>query len=89
MARILIVWDVKTRGSPATFFYRALKGYDYNTKAGRTHTPGVLDEMPEDAWEFVNQSTLLIEEEYARMVERIFKEFTEHLVWHRYLIEEE
>ena len=89
MRKVILVWDVKSRGSPATLFYRALKGYDYRTKTGRTHTPGILDELPEDVWEFVSQSTLLIEEEYARTVERIFKEFNEHLVWHRFLVEEE
>jgi len=89
MKKILLVWDVKTRGSPATLFYRALNGYDYETKSGRNHSPGVLDELPEDVWEFISQSTLLIEEEYARMVERIFKEFTAHLVWHKFLVEKE
>ncbi len=88
MRKILLVWDVKSRGSPATLFYRALSGYDYETKSGRSHSPGVLDELPDDVWEFISQSTLLIEEEYARMVERIFKDFTEHLVWHKFLVEE-
>jgi hypothetical protein len=89
MRRILLVWDVKSRGSPATLFYRALCGYDYQTKSGRSHSPGILDELPEDVWEFVNRSTLLIEEEYARMVERIFKEFDEHLIWRKFLVEAE
>ncbi|MGQ9788630.1 MAG: hypothetical protein ACUVQM_04940 [Candidatus Hadarchaeaceae archaeon] len=89
MRKILLVWDVKSRGSPATLFYRALCGYDYETKSGRNHSPGILDEIPEDVWEFINRSTLLIEEGYAKMVERIFKEFTEHLVWYKFVVEEE
>ncbi|MEM2890572.1 MAG: hypothetical protein QW835_04080 [Candidatus Hadarchaeum sp.] len=89
MRKILLVWDVKSRGSPATLFYRALCGYDYETKSGRNHSPGILDEIPEDVWEFINRSTLLIEEEYAKMVERIFKEFAEHLVWYKFVVEEE
>lgn len=88
MKKILIVWDVKSRGTPATMFYRALSGYDYNTKSGRNHTPGILDELPEEAWEFVNRSTLLIEEEFSRTVEKIFKEFDEHLKWLRFEIME-
>ncbi|MBA7597517.1 hypothetical protein ES703_04520 [subsurface metagenome] len=87
MRKILLVWDVKTRGSPATLFYRALSGYDYPTKAGRGHSAGVLDEIPDDVWEFINRSTLLIEEEYAMVVEKIFKEFSKHLVWHRFEVE--
>jgi hypothetical protein len=89
MPKILIIWDVKSRGSPATLFYRALCGYDYKTKAGRNHSPGVLDELPEDVWEFINRSTLLIEDEYAKLVEKIFKEFSEHLVWHMFEVESE
>ncbi len=89
MRKILLVWDVKSRGSPATLFYRALSGYDYPTKAGQSHSPGILDELPEDVWEFISQSTLLIEEEYAKMVEKIFREFSVHLVWHRFVVEEE
>ncbi|MDI6642800.1 MAG: hypothetical protein QMD95_01955 [Candidatus Hodarchaeaceae archaeon] len=89
MRKILLVWDVKSRGSPATLFYRALSGYDYQTKAGRNHSPGILDELPVDVWKFINQSTLLIEEEYAKLVEKIFKEFNEHLVWHKFVVEVE
>lgn len=84
----MLVWDVKSRGSPATLFYRALCGYDYETKSGRNHSPGILDKIPEDVWEFINRSTLLIEEEYAKMVEQIFKEFAEHLVWYKFIVEE-
>ncbi len=87
MRKILIIWDVKTRGSPATLFYRALRGYDYPTKAGMSHSAGILDEMPDDVWEFINRSTLLIEEEYAMMVEKIFKEFNKHLIWHRFEVD--
>jgi hypothetical protein len=89
MPKVLIIWDVKSRGSPATLFYRALCGYDYKTKEGRNHSPGILDELPEDVWEFINRSTLLIEDEYAKLVEKIFKEFDEHLVWHKFLVQSE
>jgi hypothetical protein len=87
MRKILLVWDVKVRGSPATRFYRALSGYDYQTKEGKSHSTGILDEIPDDVWEFVNQSTLLIEEEYAKLVEKIFKEFSEYLNWCRFEVE--
>jgi len=87
MPKILIIWDVKSRGSPATLFYRALCGYNYETKAGMSHSKGVLDELPEDVWEFINRSTLLIEEEYAKLVEKIFKEFNEYLDWHIFEVE--
>lgn len=89
MPKILIIWDVKSRGSPATLFYRALSGYNYKTKAGRSHSPGILDELPEEVWDFINRSTLLIEEEYAKLVEKIFKEFNEHLDWYKFVVESE
>ncbi|MEW6592959.1 MAG: hypothetical protein AB1305_04710 [Candidatus Hadarchaeota archaeon] len=88
MPKIIIVWDVKSRGTPATEFYRALFGYNYDTRVGRSHSNGVLDDLPGDVWERVSQSVLLIEEEYARMVEKIFKEFDEHLKWFRFRVEE-
>ncbi|MDI6820424.1 MAG: hypothetical protein QMC89_05940 [Candidatus Hodarchaeaceae archaeon] len=87
MKKILLVWDVKSKGSPATLFYRALCGYDYPTKSGKSHSNGVLDEIPDGVWEFINRSTLLIEEEYAKMVEEIFREFGKHLLWHRFEVE--
>jgi len=87
MRKILLVWDVKVRGSPATRFYRALSGYDYSTKTGKSHSAGILDEIPDDVWEFVNRSTLLIEEEYAKLVEKIFKEFSTYLDWCRFEVE--
>lgn len=87
MKKILLIWDVKSKGSPATFFYRALSGYDYPTKSGKSHSNGILDEIPDDVWEFINRSTLLIEEEYAKMVEEIFKEFNRHLNWYRFEVE--
>ncbi len=87
MRKILLIWDVKTKGSAATLFYRALRGYNYSTKSGVVHSAGVLDEIPDEVWEFINRSTLLIEKEYARMVERILKEFSEHLIWHKFEVE--
>jgi len=32
---------------------------------------------------------LLIEDEYAKLVEKIFKEFNEHLCWHMFEVESE
>ncbi|MFN4133510.1 MAG: hypothetical protein ACK4GQ_03980 [Candidatus Hadarchaeales archaeon] len=89
MSKVLIVWDVKKRGSPATKFYRALFGYGYKTREGPCHAPGILDALPSDVWECVNRSTLLIEEEFASAVEEIFKEFDEILKWFRFRVEEE
>ena len=45
MRKTLLIWDVKSRGSPATLFYCALRGYDYLTEAGEGHSAGVLDEL--------------------------------------------
>ena len=81
---MLIVWDVKCRGTPATRFYRALFGYDYRTKHGTAHSNGVLDEIPRECWEFVSRSALLIEKRYARLVEEVFREFEEVLKWMRF-----
>ncbi len=84
MPKVLIVWDVKCRGTPATRFYRALFGYDYKTKNGIAHSNGVLDQIPRECWEFVNRSTLLIEKRYARLVEEVCREFEEVLKWMRF-----
>ena len=83
----MLIWDVKSRGSPATFFYRALRGYNYPTKMGKSHSSGVLDELPDGTWEFTSRSALLIDRVYAVKVERVFKEFKKHVVWHRFEVE--
>jgi hypothetical protein len=87
MKKVLLIWDVKSRGSPATLFYRALRGYDYPTKAGRSHSAGVLDELPEGVWEFVSRSALVVDLRHAERVEKVFKEFREHVVWRRFEVE--
>jgi len=46
-----------------------------------------LDELPKDAWEFINRSTLLIEEEYAGLVEEVFREFEKYLNWFKFKVE--
>lgn len=84
MPKVLIVWDVKRRGTPATQFYRALFGYDYKTKRGTAHSKGVLDEIPRECWEFVSRSALLVEKRYAQLVEEVFREFGEVLKWMRF-----
>jgi hypothetical protein len=88
MTKVVVLWDVKVRGSRATLFYRALRGYDYRTKEGRRHSPGILDQLPGDSWEFVNRSALLIEEEYAEFVERVFREFEKILEWVKFRVAE-
>ncbi|KXA92266.1 hypothetical protein AKJ65_07825 [candidate division MSBL1 archaeon SCGC-AAA259E19] len=87
MGKILLLWDVKSRGSPATLFYRELRGYEYKTKSGKCHSDGILDELPEDCWDFVSRSALLIEEEHARRVEEVFKKFDRHLKWKKFVVE--
>ncbi len=86
MVRVLLIWDVKTRGSPATRFYRDLSGYDYETKSGKSHTDGVLDELPGDGWEFVSRSALVVEERYESKVVKVFKDNSAHVEWKRYRI---
>lgn len=88
MRKSLLIWDVKSRGSPATLFYRALRGYDYPTKAGKGHSAGVLDELPPGAWEFVSRSAMVVEIRHSSKVERVFKKFDEHVVWRKFEIEE-
>ena len=89
MKKILILWDVKSRGSPATLFYRELRGYDYKTKSGKSHSEGILDELPDDCWNFVNRSALLVEEEHAKKVVKVFKKFDQHLKWRKFVVKEE
>ena len=86
MPRILLIWDVKTRGTPATRFYRELSGYDYENKAGKSHTDGALDELPKESWEFVSRSVLSIEEGYETRVVKVFKDNSAHVEWKRYKI---
>ncbi len=86
MPRILLIWDVKTRGTPATRFYRELSGYDYETKTGKAHTDGALDKIPEDSWEFISRSALSIEEEDETRVVKVFKNNSAHVEWKRYKV---
>lgn len=88
MKKILILWDVKSKGTPATSFYRDLRGYDYKTKSGRCHTNGVLDELPEDVWDFVSRSALLVRKKHAGKVEEVFKKYSAHLRWKKYEVTE-
>jgi hypothetical protein len=88
MAKVILLWDVKKRGSQATLFYRALRGYEYRIKGGRRHSPGILDRLPEECWRFVTRSSLLIEEEYAEEVERVFREFERILEWVKFRVAE-
>lgn len=89
MSKILIIWDLKIKGTQATKFYRALFGYEYKTKRGTCHTPGILDDLPSDAWACINRSTLLIEEEFASTVGKVFREFNEILKWYMFRVKRE
>lgn len=84
---MLVVWDVKSRGSPATRFYRELCGYNYETKRGRTHSAGVLDELPGDDWEFVSRSALVVEQRHASKVVKVFRKHETHVEWRRFRVE--
>jgi len=87
MRKVLLIWDVKSRGSPATLFYRALNGYDYPTKSGKNHSDGILDDLPEGVWEFVSRSALMVESKHANKVERVFKEFSMHVEWKKFEVD--
>lgn len=89
MNKILLLWDVKSRGSPATLFYRELRGYDYKTKSGKKHTEGILDELPEECWDFVSRSALLVEEKHATRIVKIFQKYDSHLRWKKFTVREE
>lgn len=86
--KVLFLWDVKSRGSPATLFYRALRGYDYKTKSGKSHSDGILDELPKDGWDFVSRSALLVKRKHVLKVEKVFKEFDAHVEWKKFEIME-
>lgn len=86
MKKVLFIWDVKSRGSPATLFYRALRGYNYKTKSGKSHSTGILDDLPEDAWDFVNRSALLVDKKYVLRIEKVFKRFDTHIDWKKYKV---
>ncbi|KXB00399.1 hypothetical protein AKJ48_00910 [candidate division MSBL1 archaeon SCGC-AAA261O19] len=88
MRKILLIWDVKSRGTPATSFYRELRGYDYKTKSGKCHTDGVLDELPEDVWDFVSRSALIVEKNHVKKIEKVFKKYGTHLEWVKYEVRE-
>lgn len=89
MTKILLLWDIKSKGSKATLFYRELRGYDYKTKSGKRHSDGILDELPEDVWDFVSRSALLIERKHASKIERVFKKYDSNLKWKKFIVEEE
>lgn len=86
MAKVLLVWDVKSKGSPATRFYRELCGYDYETKRGRTHSAGILDELPAGDWEFVSRSALVVERRHASKVVGVFKKYDTYVEWRKFKI---
>lgn len=88
MRKVLFLWDVKSRGTPATLFYRELKGYNYKTKSGKRHSEGLLDELPEEVWNFVCRSALLVEEEHAKEIANLFKRYDTHLNWKKFVVKE-
>lgn len=88
MKKVLLLWDIKSKGSKATLFYRELRGYDYKTKSGKRHSNGLLDELPRDVWDFVSRSALLINKKHATKVEKVFKKYDSHLRWKKFIVEE-
>lgn len=88
MKKVLFLWDVKSRGTPATLFYRELKGYNYKTKSGKQHSEGLLDELPEEVWNFVCRSALLVEEKHAKEIAKLFKRYDTHLNWKKFIVKE-
>ncbi len=88
MKKILLLWDIKSKGSKATLFYRELRGYDYKTKSGKSHTDGVLDKLPDDVWDFVSRSALLVDKKYADKVEKVFKKYDSNLRWKKFVVME-
>ena len=47
----------------------------------------MLDELPSGGWEFVSKSAMVIDIRYSGKVERVFREFSEHVVWRRFEVE--
>lgn len=88
MKKVLLLWDIKSKGSSATLFYRELRGYDYKTKGGKRHTDGILDELPDDVWDFVNRSALLVDIKHAEKVEKVFKKYDSCLRWKKFIVKE-
>ncbi|KXB06226.1 hypothetical protein AKJ53_01020 [candidate division MSBL1 archaeon SCGC-AAA382F02] len=89
MKKVLLLWDIKSKGSPATLFYRELRGYDYKTKSGKRHSEGILDELPEEVWDFVSRSALLVNKKHAEKVEKVFKKYDSCLKWKKFVVKEE
>lgn len=85
--KVLFIWDVKSEGSPLALFCRVLKGYNYETESGRSHSSGILDELPEGTWEIVGGNALVVEKKHAARVERLFKEFSAHVEWRKFEVE--
>lgn len=89
MKKVLYLWDIKSKGSEATLFYRELRGYDYKTKSGKRHTEGILDKLPDEVWDFVSRSALLIDRKHVSEIESIFEKYDSHLRWKKYIVKEE
>lgn len=81
--RTLFVWDADTSSSRRRMFYKRLSGY---SQGGYTYE-GVLDELPEESWNRINMSTLLVEGNGQKLRE-LFEEFDEILDWHEFEVRE-
>lgn len=78
MGEVLFVWDADSSSSRRRSFYRKLSGYEM----GSYSYEGLLDELPEGSWDWLNGSTILIEDGYSERVRDLFDKFSDILDWH-------
>lgn len=83
--KVLVVWDAESGSSRRRAFYKKLSGYSQ----GDYYYPGVLDELPEQSWNWINRSTLVVEKEEARKVRELLSEFDDVLDWHEFIVVEQ
>lgn len=80
MSKVLFVWDADSSSPSRRSFYRKLSGYE----TGGYSYEGVLDDLPEGSWDWLNDSALLVEEGSAGRVRDLLADFAEILEWHEF-----
>lgn len=84
MSRTLFVWDADSTSHKRRTFYRKLSGYE----TGEHSYKGLLANLPEKSWMWVNESTILIEDEHAGKLRALLVNFSEILNWHEFKVKE-
>ncbi len=80
MSEVLFVWDADSSSSKRRSFYRRLSGY----KNGDYVYEGLLDDLPDEDWDWLNESTLLVKPEQADRIRGLLREFNDILRWHEF-----